>query len=335
MEEVLVVADDLGGIPLDEFLALRWPRVAKGRLRAWVRQGGVRVDGGPCAPGDRLRPGQVVLVEPPPEPWPEVRRAGGLELRILHQDEHLLAVDKPAGLPVEPGRWGEHPVTLTGAVLDRAEGERRPDGLPRRRPRALHRLDLGTSGVLLYALSLEGERYYRRLFEEGRVEKTYHALVIGEVFEAGIVDRPLAPDRRRGGLMRVVESGGKEAVTEYRPLRRFRGYTLLEVRPRTGRTHQIRVHLASLGHPLAVDPRYGGRDRLLLSEIKPGYRRKPGREEKPLIQRLTLHARSVELNPLDAPDGPPLRIEAAHPKDLRVLLSKMEKWRRAPEADPE
>lgn len=329
MNETLIVPEDLSGILLDEYLALRWPRVAKGALRRLVRDGLVTVDGQRAQPGDRLSAGRIVLVEAPGVELREVPPAR-LTLDILYQDEHLIAIHKPAGLPVEPGRWGEHPVTLTGALLDWAEGRPRPDGLPAARPRALHRLDLGTTGVLLYALSLEGERYYRQLFETGLVEKVYHALVLGEVTGAGVVDAPLEPDPRAAGGMHVAAAGrGKPARTEYAPLRRFRGYTLLECRPRTGRTHQIRVHLASIGHPLAVDPRYGGRDRLLLSDFKRGYRAKPGQVETPLIDRLTLHARSLHLTLLQ---GGARAIEAEYPKDLSVLLGKLERWRRAPEA---
>ena len=126
--------------------------------------------------------------------------------------------------------------------------------------------------------------------------------------------------------MKVATKGGKSAQTDYRPLQRFRGYTLVEARPRTGRTHQIRVHLASIGHPLAVDPLYGGRERMLLSELKPGYRQKTGRPERPLIDRLTLHAAAVRL---PAFQGGEIAVEAPYPKDLRILLSKMEKFRRA------
>ncbi len=324
----LVVSEETNGTQLDEWIALHWPGVAKGRLRRLIREGSITVGGRTSVPSHRLRAGEVVLVEADLDALPQVH-AASLPLEILHHDPHLVAINKPAGLPVEPGRWGEHPVALTGVLLDWAqkEGRSRPAG-PAPRPRALHRLDLGTSGVLLYALDLEAERYYRGLFQAGLVEKIYHALVLGEVREGGVVDAPVAPDPRRGGLMRVVRKGGKASVTEYQPLRAFRGYTLLEVRPRTGRTHQIRVHLASVGHPLVVDPRYGGRDALFLSDLKLHYHAKPGRPEKALIGRLTLHARRLRAT---AFGGGELDLEAPYPKDFRILLSRMEKWRRAPE----
>ena len=131
--------------------------------------------------------------------------------------------------------------------------------------------------------------------------------------------------------MRVVKKGGKPSLTEYEPIQSFRGYTLLAARPKTGRTHQIRVHMAAIGFPLAVDPLYGGRESMMLSELKPGYRPKAGRPERPIIDRLTLHASEISLPLMQ---GGTATIQAAYPKDLRVLLSKMEKWRRANPSRP-
>ncbi len=325
--ETRVVGESHHGVLLDEYLSLCWPEIAKGTLRRLVRDGVITVDGQPAKPEQRLRGDQIIILE---EDWDAlaVRRhkATDLPLEVLYQDENLLAVNKPAGLPVEPSRWGEHPVHLGQALLAWAERLRRDDGTVEHRPRALHRLDLGTSGVLLYALNLDAERYYRQLFSDRQVEKTYHALVIGEVRAPGRIDAPLEPARADGSIMRVAAKGGKDSLTEYEPLQRFRGYTLMEARPKTGRTHQIRVHLASIGHPLAVDTLYGGRERMLLSELKPGYRPKPGKPERALIDRLTLHAAAVRL---PAFGGGEIAIEAPYPKDLRVLLSKMEKFRRA------
>ena len=319
--QTLLVPAEWAGSPLDEFLAAHWPRAPKGKLRDLVRAGVVTVDGMRAQPSDRLREGQVVLLDRDPT---ELERTDvhAVPLEVLYEDEHLVAVDKPAGLPVEPSRWGEHPVHLSGALLRWAE-ERQGEGPMRRRPRGLHRLDLGTSGVLLYALSLEAERFYRDLFATGGVAKTYHALVLGRMDGPCVVDEPIAADTRGGGRMRVHRSG-KPARTAFTPVEEFRGHTWVEARPETGRTHQIRVHLAHLGHPLAVDPRYGGGPALYLSHFKRGYRPKPGKEEKPLVSRLTLHASEVVLPRY--PDGGELRISAPLPKDLRVALAKLRKW---------
>jgi 23S rRNA pseudouridine1911/1915/1917 synthase len=323
-----VVAEDHRGMLLDEYAALVWPDLSKGTLRRLIREGLINVEGQQVLPSFRLHTGQLILLEQEIETLPVKRiKASKLELEVLYQDEHLLAVNKPAGIPVEPSRWGEHLEHMGRALLAWAEANKRADGLLDKRPRALHRLDMGTSGVLLYALSLDAERHYRELFAQREVAKTYHAFVLGEVRQAGTVDLALAPQGSSGSRMAVVEKGGKPSLTEYSPLQRFRGYTLIEARPKTGRTHQIRVHMAAIGHPLMVDPLYAGREAIMLSELKAGYRPKKGRPEKPLINRLTLHSSAVRLKGLD---GAEICIEAEYPKDLRILLSKMEKWRAHP-----
>lgn len=320
--KVLPVERDWSGILLDEFLAAHWPRIAKGRLRDLVRAGDILVDGMTALPSHKLRDGQVVMVEVDMSSLKEIATQR-IPFEVLYEDEFLVAVHKPAGIPVEPSRWGEHPLHLGGALLEWAERRQR-EGPLEQRPRGLHRLDLGTSGVMLYALSLPAERYYRELFASRMIEKIYHAIVLGEVSEGVNIDLPLAPERARGGRMRV-HAQGKDAQTEFLPLERFRGYSLLEARPRTGRTHQIRVHLASIGHPLAVDPRYGGGESMLLSHIKSGYRPKKGQQERPLMERLSLHAKSVRLVPFGGSEQ--IEIQADYPKDFRIVLDKLRRWR--------
>jgi len=323
--KVLAVEEGWTGSPLDEFLAAHWPRISKGRLRDLVREGEIQIDGMRALPSDKLRTGQVVIVEADMQELKPIR-VKRVDFEVLYEDEHLVAVNKPAGIPVEPSRWGEHPLHLSGALLEWAES-RQQEGPLQKRPRGLHRLDLGTSGVMLYALSLQAERYYRGLFENRLIEKTYHALVLGEVHEGGVIESPIAEDVGRGakpGRMRIHKHG-KPALTEYQTIEMFRGYSLLECLPKTGRTHQIRVHLASIGHPLAVDPLYGGGESMLLSHLKSGYRPKRGRVEKPIIDRLTLHAQAVRMVPFGG--GDILEIEAPYPKDLQVLLTKLRKFR--------
>jgi RluA family pseudouridine synthase len=166
-------------------------------------------------------------------------------VRILHHDTQVLAVDKPAGVLTVPGRGGGGPA-LSEEVRAIA-----PDALP------VHRLDRDTSGVVLFAVTREAHRALNAAFESRRAEKTYLALVRGDLSEAQRINASLREPR--GGRVRVAgnDQEGRAAQTAVEPKERFGGYTFCTCRPRTGRTHQIRVHLALIGHPLACDPRYG------------------------------------------------------------------------------
>lgn len=326
---------------LDEFLCLSFPLLPKGFLRQQVRDGKVLIDGGATTPGHRLRENDVLIVEfeeaddMPDLPPPRV------EIDVLYEDEHVMAVDKPAGLAVEPERWARGNPCLSGALLDLAlerAGLERPEdgadatehveGLPFR-PRLVHRLDKDTTGVVLVAKTIEAERELRAAFDAGTVRKHYLALVEGEHRlpdgEYEVIDLPIGPDERKSGRMRVDRQHGKPSQTRIRVHQRFQGYTLLECEPLTGRTHQIRVHLREIGFPLAVDPFYGRRDSLSLSDFKRGYRKKPGHVEAPLIDRLTLHARSIEFSRV-AGEGR-IRVESPIPKDLARALKQLAKFR--------
>ncbi|MBL8861387.1 MAG: RluA family pseudouridine synthase [Planctomycetes bacterium] len=336
------IPPERAGLELDEFLCLVFPRLSKGAVRRKVRDGQVLLDGRPTTPGHKLREHEVLLVEVDEleegSPEPEQR---GPELDVLWEDEHVLAVDKPAGLAAEPERWARENASLSGAVLDLAlsrgagppgADEEHPgeDALSLGfRPRLVHRLDKDTTGVVLVAKTLEAERELRAAFEDGRVRKRYLALVEGELRlpdgEEQVIDLPIGPDERRSGRMRVDLQRGKPSRTRVRVEQRFQGYTLLSCEPETGRTHQIRVHLRETGFPLAVDPYYGRRDSLSLSDFKRDYRRKPGHVEAALIDRLTLHAREIEF-PRVAGQGR-VRVEAPIPKDLARTLKQLAKFR--------
>ena len=351
MTEYIVVPPERAGLELDEFLCLLYPEWNKGFVRRQVREGAVLVDGEPAKPSQRLRPQQVLILDVDEDEAPAVPVAPRADLPILYEDEDVLVVDKPADLAVEPERWARDSACVAGALLElfqrraaarrgaaspEAEGPPAGDedgaqdreGALEERPRIVHRLDKGTSGALLVAKDLGAERRLRSAFDEGTIQKEYLALVEGEhplaEGEALEIELPLGPDERRSGRQ-VVRRDGKPARTRVRVEQRFRGFTLLRCEPLTGRTHQIRVHLAHEGFPLAVDPQYGRRDGLLLSEIKSGYRPKRGREERPLLGRLSLHAAAVEF---PARDGGRRRVEAPLPKDLERALRQLEKVRR-------
>ena len=341
--EYLTVPEEHVGLELDEFLCLLYPQVPKGRLRHEVRTGRVLVDGERVQPSVRLRSSQVLIVSIDEElldrPLPT---APDVEVAVLYEDDRLCCVDKPAGIAVEPERWFRDAATLSGALLARAKrGDREPqDDAPalEHRPRLVHRLDKETSGVLLVAKDLEAERALRRAFEHGRVGKRYLALVEGEHpladGERDVVDLPVGPDRRRTGRMRVCDDG-KPATTELEVVERFHGYTLMACFPRTGRTHQIRVHLAAQGFPLAADRLYGRRDSLCLSDFKRGYKPKPGRPERPLLDRLSLHAAELRFALPEgrddlgaAAEALPPGDEAFEPGDGRVARTADGRWLR-------
>jgi 23S rRNA pseudouridine1911/1915/1917 synthase len=329
----LSVAREQSGMELDEFLCRTFPLYSKRFLRRLVRDGRVLVDGGRVQPSRRLRSDEVVSIdidEDAAEPAPVT--APVRELDVLYEDEQVLVVDKPADLAVEPDRWDPTRPSLIGALHALAGNLDDEEAPGRFRPRLVHRLDKDTSGVVLVAKTIEAERALGRDFDQGRVRKTYLALVEGEHpladGEHEEIDLPLAPDRRRSGVM-VVSEGGKPSRTRVQVEQRFRGYTLMRCEPITGRTHQLRVHLAAHGFPLVVDPLYGRRRSFSLSEFKSGYRSKPGRAEAPLIDRLTLHALRLEF---PAPQDPSrtVVVESLPPRDFqRVLkqLSKVRAWR--------
>jgi 23S rRNA pseudouridine1911/1915/1917 synthase len=323
------------GMELDEFLARAFPRTAKSVLRQLVRSGRVLVDGGAARPSTRLHGDDVVSLDFDEEEFEsKAPVADEQPLAILYEDEHVLALDKPAALAVEPDRWDATRPSLLGSLHALAEtrgngtgGE--PLANEAFRPRIVHRLDKETSGVVLVAKTIEAERALGAAFENSDVRKTYLALVEGEhPLEDGaseVIDLPLGPDERRSGIV-CVRRDGKEARTRIAVERRFRGYTLLRCEPLTGRTHQIRVHLAAGGFPLAVDPNYGRRRALALSEIKPDYRFKPGRVETPLIERLTLHALSIEFARVGGA-GERVLVEAPLPRDFERALKQLAKVR--------
>jgi 23S rRNA pseudouridine1911/1915/1917 synthase len=203
-------------------------------------------------------------------------------IEIIYQDEDVIVVNKPSGISVTHDRSGAEDLpTALAKELGLAEGQEL---------RLVHRLDKDTSGVLVIARNLPAQSWLSSCFEKGVAKKTYLALVRGAAVSGeGTIEAAIAEMPHERNKMQVARHG-KAAVTEWELLADFGLISLLAVRPRTGRTHQIRVHLPSVGLPLAIDPFYGGKKGIMLSEVKQGYRIPRGAEEKPLMERLTLHA---------------------------------------------
>jgi len=286
---------------LDHFLVDTGELGSRSQIGKLISEGRVRLDGVRAKAGAMLRPGQRIDVEQPPPNVIELR-AEPIDIRVLYEDDYLLAVDKPAGLVVHPapGHWRG---TLVNALLYRWQGER--PGLDPQRCGIVHRLDKDTSGVILVAKDLQTHEELGRLFRRRAVYKRYTAIVAGiPQPEAGEIDAPIArhkTDRKR----MAVRAAGRAAVTRYEVIERYRGAALVHAFPRTGRTHQIRVHLASIGHPVLADPVYASSRRSPL----------------PVMSRQALHAERLKFT--HPRTGRELRLRAPWPDDLAAAVEEL------------
>ncbi len=337
------------GQRLDEFLSLRIRGFGKHVVRRWIGSGLVKVNGEAVSPTLFLKAWDEVVVKVPAGESPnQVPRY--LPLQILHEDDRILVVNKAPGIAVLPGRSPQERVALFEGLLyylgseappatedDEAPeeaAEEVPEGPsaevpaeapPLPKPRLAHRLDKDTSGVMVVAKDYDALVSLSKQFEERTVRKEYVAIVRGEVVhDKGLIELRIAPHRKDPNRW-IVSKKGREAATEFETVERFDGFTLLTVRPRTGRTHQIRVHMKAIGHPLAVDPVYGEKSQILLSELKSEYKRKRGVPEKAVIGRLTLHARRLTF--VHPGTGQETTYEAPLTDDLEFLLKALRKYR--------
>lgn len=259
VEETVFVVEK-GGERLDRFLADRLPDLSRVQVQRLIKTGLATVNDQPVKPAYRVEPGDRIVVRVPEASEPVIRPEP-IPLQIVYEDEYLLAVDKPAGMVVHPAA-GHSSGTLVNALLAYCPQVADVGGVDR--AGIVHRLDKDTSGVLLVAKDPETYAALQRQFKHRQVRKTYLALVEGRIYpKEGIVEAPVGRDQRARKRMAVTRTG-RPAVTQYRAVEYFRDHTLLQVRPHTGRTHQVRVHLAWLGYPIVGDRVYGRRRQPLL-----------------------------------------------------------------------
>lgn len=295
----LEVPADLAGERVDKVVAVAGD-VSRAVARALVEAGGVTCDDRVVAPTHRVAEGEVVSFEPP-EPAP-VLEPEHVNFEVVFEDQHLLVVDKPPGVVTHPG-GGRRSGTLASGLLHRypdLEGVGEPG-----RWGIVHRLDRETSGLLLVARTAESHRTLSRALKRRNVHRTYLALIEGTLdLPRGTIEAPISSDPRRP-TRRAVSAEGRPAVTHYRKLRDWpvAGVTLLEVTLETGRTHQIRVHLASIDHPVVGDRTYG----------------RPGRVSSP---RVFLHA--AKLGFTHPVTGEEIEVESPLPDDLAAVIADLE-----------
>jgi 23S rRNA pseudouridine1911/1915/1917 synthase len=293
------------GLRLDQTLAELMPEYSRSRVQRWIADGQVLVDGNPRRPRDRVWGGEAVRLDAALEPETDATPQP-IPLRVLFEDDQLLVIHKPAGLVVHPAA-GNRDGTLLNALLYRV-----PALASVPRAGIVHRLDKDTSGLLVVAKTLEAHHALVEQLRERRVHREYRALVMGELVSGGVIDAPIGRHPTQRTRMAVV-LGGRPAVTRYRVLERYPGHSLLAVELETGRTHQIRVHLAHVNHPLVGDRTYGARPR-------------PPKGCDPALTvalqqfpRQALHA--IRLGLLHPGSGAPLQWELPMEQDLETLLA--------------
>ncbi|MEQ8207236.1 MAG: 23S rRNA pseudouridine(1911/1915/1917) synthase RluD [Woeseia sp.] len=302
-----IIPLELAGKRLDQALAQMFPEYSRSRLTQWLKKGQITVDGEARRPRDTVNGGEAVWLEPLPEPA-VTSKPEPLKLDVVFEDGDLLVINKPAGLVVHPGA-GNLRGTLMNGLLHHSAGLVE---LPR--AGIVHRLDKDTSGLLLVGKTLTAHTALTRMLADREIDRHYEAVCNGVLTAGGTVDAPI----KRHPVDRVrmsVQSDGKPAVTHYRVKERFAAHTHINVKLETGRTHQIRVHMAHRRHPLIGDQVYGGRLALprggdeALADVLRGFRRQ------------ALCATRLELkHPLS---GEPLEFQVPLPDDFEGLLTAL------------
>jgi 23S rRNA pseudouridine1911/1915/1917 synthase len=298
MDKVHSLIAEEPGERLDKYICQQLPQLSRSRVQKLVADGHITVNGQPAKPGLKLNTGDRIKVVIPPTP-PQKLVPEAIPLNILYEDEDLLVVDKPAGLTVHPapGHTGH---TLVSALL--SHFPHLADVGDALRPGIVHRLDKDTSGLMLVAKNTKAQDNLAGQFKSHSVTKAYIVLVKGHLTpESGIIEAAIGRHPRNRKKMAVVE-GGREARTEYKVIKYIGDYTLLEVRPKTGRTHQIRVHLGAIGFPVVGDKIYG--------------------VKAPFLSRQFLHASRLGFRLPDS--GEYVEFKSELPEDLKQALEDIE-----------
>lgn len=299
-----VVGMKLAGKRLDQALPLLFPDFSRSRLQQWIKQGLVTLDGKVCRPRDKVSGGETVdleaLLEDQVECCPQ-----NIPLDLVYEDDQIIVVNKPVGLVVHPAP-GNPDGTMQNALLYHD-----PELIQLPRAGIVHRLDKETSGLLVVARTIGAHRFLVEKLQAREFEREYHAIVTGVMTAGGTVDEPIGRHPIHRTRMAVVFNG-KPAVTHYRVLERFRAHTYVKVKLETGRTHQIRVHLAHIRYPLVGDPVYSGRLRL------PAGASEQLKDELRKFKRQALHARRLGL--VHPGTGEWMEWEAPVPEDMESLL---------------
>ncbi len=311
ISEQAVVNETLAGARLDRAAARLFPAYSRSRLQGWIRDGALRVDGARARPRDKVSAGARLCLEAFQVDETDAAPQA-IELEVVYRDEDLMVIDKPPGLVVHPAAGNPDGTLLNGLLhLDPALAQVPRAGI-------VHRLDKDTSGLLVVARTIEAHAALVGQLQARAFEREYQALARGVATGGGCVDAPIGRHPVQRTRM-AVHPLGRASVTHYRVAERFRAHTLFTVRLETGRTHQIRVHLAHIQHPLVGDPLYGGRQQL------PAGAPEAVRAALRGFRRQALHARRLGLR--HPRSGEWLRWERPMPDDMARLVRCLREWR--------
>lgn len=299
-----MVTDAMVGKRLDQAVAELFPDYSRSRLQGWIKEGALTVDGAVKRPRDKLLGGEEVTINAELEVI-EQYKAVEMDLDIVYEDDDILVINKPAGLVVHPaaGHWDD---TLLNGLLHYC-----PDIAQVPRAGIVHRLDMDTTGLMVVAKTIQAQTELVEQLQERTMGREYEAVVNGVMTGGGTVDEPMGRHSRNRQKMAVVGLG-KEAVTHYRVLNKFRAHTHIRLKLETGRTHQIRVHMSYINYPLVGDQLYGGRFRLPKG-ISPNLQ---GQLKD--FQRQALHAKRLEI--WHPATGEPMAWEVDLPEDMQRLI---------------
>jgi len=311
----LVVEADHDGSRLDNFLTALLPEQSRSHIQRLIKDGRVTGPTPTLRPSTPVRAGQVYAVDVPP-PAPATPEPEALPLRIIYEDPHVVVLDKPAGMVVHPAA-GHSSGTLVNALLHHVKDLSGIGGEVR--PGIVHRLDRGTSGLMVVAKNDRAHQELSRQFADREVEKEYIALVWGLVHAGRRIDSPIGRDPGDRQKMSTRARRARHAVTRVTDARHYKGVSLLRVAIATGRTHQIRVHLSDIGHPIVGDSTYGGLHRRTVANLRAVQR----------LERPFLHSARLAFTHPD--DGRRVEFDSPLPLDLQSVLEEIESREEGPE----
>lgn len=304
----LIIPQNCAGLRLDQALAQLLPDQSRTRLQGWILKRRITIDDLEANSKEKVWGGEKIKIKPPQHPTETAYAAEAIKLDIVYEDQALIVINKPAGMVVHPGNDNWHGTLLNGLLHHAAQ----LNGIPR--AGIVHRLDKNTSGLLVVAKTLEAQTSLVRQLQNRTMKRDYFALVLGRVTIDGWVNTPIG----RHPIQRVkmaVTKNGKEACTHYLVIEQLCGCTLLQCSLETGRTHQIRVHMHSIGHPLVGDPIYSNKPRKVAHEVRRLVMNFP---------RQALHAQRLELT--HPKTGQTVMWETGLPEDLEKLLLTLRQY---------